>query len=310
MGKGGWIAAGAAVLVGVSPMAPAGGTAIPSSEPVVSRVMPAGEAYRAQVLRYWTADRMVGAVSPVVPRAHRRRGHAGGGAPARQSHGAVWPLGGGVVPSVGKVFFTMNGKDYLCSGASVRSASRDLVVTAGHCALGTGGAWADNWIFVPGYREGGGPQGGFTARLMAVPDQWASSGDDDYDVAMVALHPSPDGHAADLIGANAIAFDGARGRPVHAFGYPAEGRYDGERLAYCAGAPEPDPHHATVAQGLHCDLTQGSSGGPWLTGFDPRAGTGTVTSVSSFKYADDGVTMYGPYFGAAVRQLYTRTERR
>ncbi|GAB2808326.1 peptidase [Actinocorallia aurea] len=308
MGKEGWIAACAAVLVGLSPMAPAGGTAIPSSEPVVSHVLPSGKAHRARVLRYWTADRMVGAVSPVVPRAHRR-GTAGGAPPARQSHGAVWPLDGGVVPSVGKVFFTMDGKDYLCSGAVVRSASRDLVVTAGHCALGTGGRWADNWIFVPAYREGGGPEGGFTARLMAVPDQWASSGDDDYDVAMIALHSSRSGHVADLMGANAVAFGVPRGRPVHAFGYPAEGRYDGERLAYCAGRPQPDPHHATVAQGLHCDLTQGSSGGPWFTGFDPRSGTGTIASISSFKYADDGVTMYGPYFGDAIRRLYVRMER-
>ncbi|MDX6743319.1 hypothetical protein [Actinocorallia sp. A-T 12471] len=307
MGKGGWIAAGVVALVGLSPMAPAGGTAIPSSEPVVSRALPSGPAHRERVLRYWTADRMVGAVSPVVPRS-RRAAH-GAQAVARRSHGAVWPLGGGVVPSVGKVFFTMEGRDYLCSGATVRSTGRDLVVTAGHCAYGTRGRWADNWIFVPGYREGGGPQGGFTARLMAVPDQWASTSDDDYDVAMVALHPSPAGRAADLVGANAIAFGQPRGRAVHAFGYPAEGRYDGERLAYCAGTPKPDPHHATVAQGLRCDLTQGSSGGPWLTGFDPATGTGTVTSVSSFKYADDGATMYGPYFGDAIRELYVRAER-
>ncbi|MCD0448468.1 trypsin-like peptidase domain-containing protein [Actinocorallia sp. API 0066] len=305
MGKEGWIAAGAVALVGLSPMAPAGGTAIPSSEPVVSHVLPSGKAHRDKVLRYWTADRMTGAVSPVAP----RPGPLGKAEPPGRSNGAVWPLDGGVVPSVGKVFFTLDGRDYLCSGAAVRSASRDLVVTAGHCARGASGRWAENWIFVPGYREGGGPQGGFPARLMAVPDQWASKADDDYDVAMVALHQRRGKHVADLVGANTIAFGRPRGRPVHAFGYPSQGRYDGERLAYCAGTPEPDPHRATVAQGLHCDLTQGSSGGPWLIGFDPATGTGTVTSVSSFKYADDKVTMYGPYFGQAIRELYARTER-
>jgi hypothetical protein len=56
-------------------------------------------------------------------------------------------------------------------------------------------------------------------------------------------------------------------------------------------------------------MTQGSSGGPWLTDFDPATGAGTFTSVSSFKYADDSGTMYGPYFGDAVRSLYDKAQR-
>jgi hypothetical protein len=55
-------------------------------------------------------------------------------------------------------------------------------------------------------------------------------------------------------------------------------------------------------------MTQGSSGGAWLSGFDPATGTGVITSVSSFKYADDGGTMYGPYFGATVRKLYEQAQ--
>ncbi|GAA3196256.1 trypsin-like serine peptidase [Actinocorallia longicatena] len=268
-----------------------------------------------QVLRYWTLDRMDKAVTRPV-RLHRRRSPLVAGlfpqersAPSTHSSGELWPSRGAVRKTVGKVFFTMNGKDFLCSAATVRSASRDLVVTAGHCAKNGRGAWAENWIFVPGYRDGGGADGGYTARRMFVADQWSKSGDDDYDVAMVAVAPTDGKHVADVVGANPIGFERPRGRRVFGFGYPAGGRYDGERLAYCSGRPAGDPHGVTDAEGLHCDMTQGSSGGPWLSTFDLSTGTGLITSVSSFKYADDDVTMYGPYFGAAIRRLYEQAQK-
>jgi V8-like Glu-specific endopeptidase len=38
------------------------------------------------------------------------------------------------------------------------------VATAGHCVTDGEGAWADNWIFVPGYDAGRAPYGQFPAR--------------------------------------------------------------------------------------------------------------------------------------------------
>nr|QIJ55737.1 thermostable alkaline serine protease [Nocardiopsis sp. Mit-7] len=85
----------------------------------------------------------------------------------------------------------------------------------------------------------------------------------------------------DRVGSQRIAFDswtedrcGAkihspyRGRYLHycrvyAFGYPASGR------------TKPDTG-GTTANGVRCAMTQGSSGGPWFTGFDPRTGRGTT----------------------------------
>jgi hypothetical protein len=113
----------------------------------------------------------------------------------------------------------------------------------------------------------------------------------------------------DAVGGQGIAFGQPRGRQVYAFGYPATGQYDGERLAYCSGRPHDDPHGLVSGQGLHCDMTQGSSGGAWLSRFDPGSGRGVITSVSSFKYADDGATMYGPSFGGTIRTLYNQAQR-
>jgi V8-like Glu-specific endopeptidase len=262
----------------------------------VSRPLPTTLEHQRQILHYWTLDRMAHVTGTQVV-----------AAPSAANPGALWPQQGTIRNTIGKVFFTMNGRDFLCSAATIASANKDLVVTAGHCAHGKSG-WAENWIFVPGYRNGIGPAGGFTARRMFVPDQWSRSGDDDYDVAMVALATSDGRHVTDAVGAHPIAFDQPRGRQAYGFGYPAAGRYNGERLAYCSGRPHKDPHGLTQAQGLHCDLTQGSSGGPWLSKFDSGTGAGVVTSVSSFKYADDGTTMYGPYFGSSIRRLYDQAE--
>ncbi|GAA0955556.1 hypothetical protein [Actinocorallia libanotica] len=296
-----WIARLLAGLVGLAPVALTGASVQPPADTVVYRDLPAGQIQQQRVLRYWTADRRASA------RQVRARGRGAPAVPDLANVGALWP--GSALATVGRVFFSMDGQDFLCSAATVRSSNRDLVVTSGHCAKNGSGSWAENWVFVPAYRDGGGPHGGFTARRMFVPDQWSTGADDGYDVAMVVLAPSAGRHVADVVGFNDIAFAQPRGRQVYTFGYPSYEKYDGRRLAYCSGRPADDPYGETKAQGLRCDLTQGSSGGPWMSGFDPLTGTGTIVSVSSFKYADEERVMYGPYFGDAVRRLYDRAEK-
>ncbi|MBE3010267.1 hypothetical protein IL992_13840 [Microbispora sp. NEAU-D428] len=229
--------------------------------------------------------------------------------PPATTSGTRWAAGGSVTRTTGRVFLTLNGVDFSCSASAVRSANRDLVVTAGHCVKDGAGDWAENWTFVPGYDEGRQPYGAFPARRMFVAGPWSRSGNDDYDVGMVAVDDLDGQHLTDLVGGQPVAFDPPRSRRTYGFGFPADPPYDGERLLYCAGVPHGDPQGQTRDQGLRCDLTAGASGGPWLSGFDPASGRGTLTSVSSFKYSNDHRTMYGPYFGAAVRDLFRTAER-
>ncbi|MDP9845920.1 trypsin-like serine peptidase [Streptosporangium lutulentum] len=227
---------------------------------------------------------------------------------AARVSGARWNSGGSVARTTGRVFLTLGGTDFVCSASSVKAANRDLVVTAGHCVKDGTGAWADNWIFVPGYDQGRQPYGQFTARRMFVAGSWSRSADDSYDVGMVAVNPRNGKHLTDAVGGQDITFGAARGRHTYGFGFPADSPYNGEHLVYCAGSLRDDPNDQTNDQGLRCDMTAGSSGGPWLSGFDPATGRGTLTSVSSFKYSDDRRTMYGPYFGEATRQLYSTAQ--
>ncbi|WP_028648377.1 serine protease [Nocardiopsis sp. CNT312] len=275
---------------------------------------------RQAVLDYWTSERMAAALpitglvgdalEAAAPEAPTERQAA----PHDNSTGEVWTGGGAVTRTTGKVYLTMNGRDFTCSASVVDSANRSTVVTAGHCTKDGRGSWARNWTFVPGYDRGSAPYGRYTAREMLAPPRWARNADDSHDFAMVVLNTDGGTPVQNRVGAQRIAFDRwpqgrtARGPQVYAFGYPATSPYRGRYLHYCSGRTTPDDG-GTTAHGMRCVMTQGSSGGPWFTGFDPATGRGTIASVVSFKYADDTRTQYGPRFGDEARRLFDSAQR-
>jgi hypothetical protein len=56
-----------------------------------------------------------------------------------------------------------------------------------------------------------------------------------------------------------------------------------------------------------CDgYTGGTSGSPWVTGFDPRTRTGTIVGViGGYQQGGDTPSVsYSAYFGSGVQQLY------
>jgi len=294
-------------------------------------------AAQARAVRYWTARRMAGArtltaghggvpVDPMVGlassvtaparaagRTARTEARPAAAAVLMDTATAAWPGGGAVAGATGKIFFTMDGQDYVCSGAVVASANADVVITAGHCVKNGRGSWAVNWTFVPGFTQGSRPYGSWTARRFFAANQWTHAANDNYDVAFATLNPQYSAGHATHIGQVAdalpIAFS-QRAAEEFAFGYPAEPPYSGGGLYYCSGRVTADAFHASPDSGLRCVMTAGSSGGPWLSGFDPVTGAGIITSVSSFKYSTDPSTLYGPPLGAAARALYEDAQRR
>ncbi|GAA1436890.1 trypsin-like serine peptidase [Nocardiopsis tropica] len=270
------------------------------------------------VLDYWTAERMA-AAQPITsmlegallpPAAHPAPdGVDHQASPRADSRGERWTAGGLVTKTTGKVYLTMDGRDFTCSASVVDSANKSTVVTAGHCAKDGKGSWARNWTFVPGHDAGKDPYGRFTARDMLVAPQWSREADDSYDFAMVVLNKSGGTAVQDEVGSQRISFgswtaDKVRdGVQVYTFGYPSASPFDGQDLHYCSGRTRPDTG-GTTANGVRCSMTQGSSGGPWFTGFDTSTGRGTISSVVSFKYANDRSTQYGPRLGAEARKLY------
>ncbi|KIH98315.1 hypothetical protein LP52_14315 [Streptomonospora alba] len=271
-----------------------------------------GDHEHRAVLDYWSPQRMAEAeplipalddlADSVLPEASDQQA-----AGDSSSAGRPWTGGGRVAATTGKVFLTMNGRDFTCSAAVVSADNRETVLTAGHCLKDGSGPWAENWAFVPGYDDGESPNGRYTARQMFVAPQWSNGPDDSYDFGMAVLNRSDGEHVQDRVGAQPIAFNTEPDDPTYAFGYPATGRFEGRRLHYCSGRTVEDDG-GTTAEGMACSMTEGSSGGPWLSGFDRESGTGTVVSVISFKYADDTRTQYGPHLGEAARKLFERAQ--
>ncbi|WP_106586264.1 trypsin-like serine peptidase [Murinocardiopsis flavida] len=263
-----------------------------------------------RVLEYWTPERMAAAEPAGRQVDNAPPGAADGAgptdpqaAPRPDSQGERWTAGGKITKTTGRVYLTMDGGDFTCSASVVHADNKDTLVTAGHCLKDGKGAWAKNWTFIPGYSAGKEPLGRYVARELLVAPQWSHQADDSYDFGMAVLNTSGGKHVADRTGSQPISFGTAPQSVRYAFGYPTSGGFDGRHLHYCSGQTRPDQRD-TKSSGMACRMTEGSSGGPWLSNFDTATGKGTITSVVSFKYANDESTQYGPHLGAEAKKLY------
>lgn len=225
-----------------------------------------------------------------------------GPSPVRKA--ARWTAGGGASRAVGRVFYSLRGRDYSCTGVAVRSANRSTVLTAGHCVNAGPGAYARNWVFVPGYADGRRPYGTWTARRLHAPREWVRGGRTADDVGFAVVGPVRGRRLTDVVGSVPIAFGAPAGAYVWAVGYPAAAPDAGRRALYCRGTVRPDPYR-TGAQGLACSMGQGASGGPWLL-----AGTGAVYAVTSFTYRGMAGTVWAPRLGATAKALYAGVQAR
>jgi V8-like Glu-specific endopeptidase len=287
-----------------------------------------GRSERDRILAFWTPARMQAA----IPRDFVKTAHGfvpaakppppGGGGVT----GASWTKEGAILHASGKVYFVMGNSAYVCSGSVVNDSrsTRSLVLTAGHCTYDeTNGQPATNWIFVPEYDSGpnlGGCSNGgtgtkwgcWTAVGLVADTGFADSGSFDHDAtvhdfafAIVAGGGFNGSTQLDAtVGSFPIAYSGvSAGNTLYAFGYPAAGKYHGNDLVYCAGAIITDSLNDDDTWGMPCGMTGGSSGGPWLSGFNEGSGSGTLSSLNSYGYS--GIkNMYGPKFNSDTQAVF------
>ena len=221
---------------------------------------------------------------------------------------------GAVAAAIGKIFFTLGATDYTCSGTLVPSRRGYVVLTAAHCVTNGRGQWAVDWTFVPGYADGAEPYGRYTARRFFVSPRWKGpAGSERYDVAFVQVAPTgrygPKARRPRAPAGLPVTFAASQTAPLEArayvFGYPALRPYTGLYPNYCAGAAASSAARKG-SERIACAMTAGDSGGPWLTGFSPQAGTGTITAVSAYKLSGNMHTLYGTVLGPVARGLYLR----
>ena len=153
--------------------------------------------------------------------------------------------------------------------------------------------------------------GEWTATDLFTTAGWATgstSFDDDAGFALV-VGAEDQGTLASVLEAGGgkvpgIAFETTTST-YYAFGYPASKKYRGDTLTYCAGPVTPRyDGHETLA--LACDMTGGSSGGPWFQSFPNDTTTpNVINSLNSYGYMTVRNTMFGPIFGTAESDTYT-----
>jgi hypothetical protein len=255
---------------------------------------------RDEVVRYWTAERMKNAKPAERVVGQSPRAKPGGGRAAGTATAVPLPY-----PSAeGKVFFTDSGVNYVCSGSAILSTNESVVWTAGHCVNEGPGAYYTNFMFVPAYRDGAAPYGKFVAPTLLTTSGWQTSGEFGVDLGAAVVGTNESGQSlTDAVAELPLAFNSPRDQSYAVYGYPAAGKFNGQRMYVCNTAWSRDDSSTTPdTMGVPCNMTGGSSGGGWVTAL------GSVASVVSYGYSNLKNVLFGPYQESEALQLYTAAQ--
>jgi V8-like Glu-specific endopeptidase len=214
----------------------------------------------------------------------------------------------------GKVFFNLSGGSFSCSASVINSEGKDTVWTAGHCVnAGSGsGAWATNWTFVPAYDDdlaNPRPHGTWSARQLWTKTAWKNNSDFAEDMGVAIMNTRNGNHIVSQFGGHGLRANFGKYVFENAMGYPAEAPFDGGNLMRCWGSSSPEWSFLFWSSDtikIPCDMTRGSSGGPWLHGYDGNYGY--LNGVNSRIDRIVGPTiMLSPYFDNSAVSLYNAT---
>jgi len=270
------------------------------------------EAYLKSIIDYWTPERMASA-KPLHPIIDKKNFNAL--VNSDRQNGVEQVLTPSTLPpdtcasdppAAGKVFMTMGGVDYVCSGSVVNATNYRTVVTAGHCVYDTASKkFATKLIFVPGYNNGAEPYGRFVASLLATTEKWANEEDFNCDVGLVLLNPTEDGkHVQQKVKAFGITVNPKEKDRTKAYGYPVDEKTNGQIISSCDATSDSPSWLIQLLflpdfDGLQlpCGMTGGSSGGPWIRNFV----TGKTPPCQQVSLVSFGITLipgiiFGPYF--------------
>jgi V8-like Glu-specific endopeptidase len=217
-------------------------------------------------------------------------------APSRAGHAFVG------TPAVGVLFTASAGGpgQHFCTASVVDSPAGDLVITAAHCVTST----SDTIEFVPGYDRGSQPYGVWTVTKVYVDQAWQTSSSDDDDFAFLRVSQA---------GSN-VPVEDVTGAERLATGTPAI-RQMVEVIGYPNATNQPITCQNWLRQPMagqlefDCDgYTNGTSGGPFLSGVDQATGQGLVIGVIG-GYQQGGNTpqvSYSAVLGTSAAALYQR----
>jgi V8-like Glu-specific endopeptidase len=211
--------------------------------------------------------------------------------------------------TVGVIFFRQGDNDYRCSAVSI---GNNAIWTAGHCihkgdGSGNGGK-STNIRFYPAYKNGNKPYGEWIASDSWTTPQW-QIGNISYDMGGAKILPNGDGDTlSEVVGSLGFAFNLPEEQHWFNIGYPSLPPFDGKWQYICAASfayrdtsPSIGP---PLPVGMGCDMTPGSSGGPWIINFSGEAGSVNYLNGNNSYRWEEPEEMFSPYFGDEAKNLW------
>jgi V8-like Glu-specific endopeptidase len=211
------------------------------------------------------------------------------------------------VPTVGALFFTTGTQAHFCTASVVNSARLDLLLTAAHCVYGSSG-YATNVAYVPQWHQGVSPYGAWAVRSITVAAGWQQSQDPNLDFAFLAVTP-PAGTRKPIqlvTGGLQLGINTRYSQAVTPIGY---NNTDTGPIKCATRSLEFEPTQIE----FYCNNYQdGTSGGPWITHFNPVTGTGTVVGeIGGYEQGGDYAWQsFSPYYSWSILRLFLQAQFR
>ena len=269
-----------------------------------------GRAARREAAAYWTQQRMQ-ATAASLP----RQPAAGGRPPVavtasgRSSPDATPPgvptagLFGGS-PTTGALFDASGRNPRVCTAAVVDSTTGNLVVTSAHCIVGKG--FATNLEYVPDYSDGKAPYGIWPVTAITVARGWRHGRNPNLDLAFLTVAAVRGRQIQAATGGLAPGFNLSYDQAIEAVAYNT----NNAEPVRCATTSF---RFRTGQVEFHCGgFHDGTSGAPWVAGYDPANGAGTLVGVlGGYQGGGDYQWLsYSPYLGSAVQAVFQMAELR
>lgn len=190
----------------------------------------------------------------------------------------------------GKLFFTMDGKDYVASANIM--GSRNLLLTAAHCIQDQEtGNLGDHFLFERCYDSGNAAEK-LTFRTVALKEFWVSEKKWKWDYAIAILNSD-----STVDSPLKYSTEDISGKTVTAFGYPTN-YYKGKSMVFVKGGVTRQPKSTWLIDG--CKMRGGCSGGAWV--LDDN---NTVVGVNSYGPVSESEAYGGsPIFDENFESLY------
>lgn len=268
--------------IALSATAPA--TAAPATSGETHVQTAVNTASTAELDKYWTPKRMANAKPMPAPDISQssQPTHDTGSQLTVPGTAADTVASKGVEQTEGRLFFSTNDGDYICSATVIAGENKSTIATARHCGFQDDGT---NYRFAPNYNAGNTPFGWFDWKSA----KWVNGGDGiTNDFAFIALNTQDGTPVTDKVGSTGIAFNQDIDRDINIVGIPG----DTDTITHCTGGAYAGPAGQQLLDNCN-GMSGGASGGAWVADYkDDGSGTQVGTFFGSY-----GDAAAGSYFG-------------